>query len=128
MARVVVIGGHGKVALQLARVLTERGDQVTSVFRNPDHSDDVAATGAEPVVADIEKLDTNALARIMVYRQTIRSSPTRRPRRRRTPTCARATWTGRCSDPAGSPSSPRPDESRSTGKCAKSRVRTSHSS
>ena len=65
MARVVVIGGHGKVALQLARVLTERGDQVTSVFRNPDHSDDVAATGAEPVVADIEQLDTNALARLL---------------------------------------------------------------
>src|SRR5246500_5307635 len=62
MARIVVIGGHGKVALQLARILTERGDEVTSVFRNPDHSDDVAATGAKPVVADIEQLDTNALA------------------------------------------------------------------
>jgi uncharacterized protein YbjT (DUF2867 family) len=62
MARIIVIGGHGKVALQLARILTERGDQVSSVFRNPDHSDDVAATGAKPVVADIEQLDTNALA------------------------------------------------------------------
>lgn len=62
MARVIVIGGHGKVALQLARILTERGDQISSVFRNPEHSDDVAATGAKPVVADIEKLDTSALA------------------------------------------------------------------
>jgi uncharacterized protein YbjT (DUF2867 family) len=62
MARVVVIGGHGKVALELARILTERGDEVDSVFRNPDHSDDVAATGARPVVADIERLDTDALA------------------------------------------------------------------
>ncbi|OBF57053.1 NAD-dependent dehydratase [Mycobacterium sp. 852002-50816_SCH5313054-b] len=65
MARIVVIGGHGKVALQLARILTDRGDEVTSVFRNPDHSDDVAATGARPVVADIERLDTDALAGLL---------------------------------------------------------------
>jgi uncharacterized protein YbjT (DUF2867 family) len=65
MARIVVIGGHGKVALQLARVLTERGDEVSSVFRNPDHSDDVAITGAKPVVADIEQLDTRALAELL---------------------------------------------------------------
>ncbi|MFZ0905811.1 MAG: SDR family oxidoreductase [Mycobacterium sp.] len=61
MSRIVVIGGHGKVALHLARTLTERGDEVTSVFRNPDHAQDVAATGASPVVADIEALDTDAL-------------------------------------------------------------------
>ena len=65
MPRIVVIGGHGKVALLLARILTERGDAVTSVFRNPGHSADVAATGADPVVADIEQLDTNALADLL---------------------------------------------------------------
>ncbi|MCV7377426.1 NAD-dependent dehydratase [Mycobacterium alsense] len=65
MAHVIVIGGHGKVALQLARILTERGDAVSSVFRNPEHSDDVAATGARPVVADIERLDTDELARLL---------------------------------------------------------------
>ncbi|OBH89358.1 MULTISPECIES: SDR family oxidoreductase [unclassified Mycobacterium] len=65
MARVIVIGGHGKVALQLARILTERGDEVSSVFRNPEHSDDVAATGAKPVVADIERLDTDALTELL---------------------------------------------------------------
>ncbi|MEB3981316.1 SDR family oxidoreductase [Mycobacterium sp. 663a-19] len=63
--RIVVIGGHGKVALQLARILSERGDEVTSVFRNPDHSDDVAATGAHPAVADIERLDTATLADLL---------------------------------------------------------------
>jgi uncharacterized protein YbjT (DUF2867 family) len=66
MTRIVVIGGHGKVALHLARILTERGDQVTSVFRNPDHAEDVAATGARPVVADIETLDTDTLAELLV--------------------------------------------------------------
>jgi uncharacterized protein YbjT (DUF2867 family) len=65
MSRIVVIGGHGKVALHLARILTERGDQVTSVFRNPDHAQDVAATGAQPVVADIETLDTDTLAELL---------------------------------------------------------------
>ena len=65
MSRIVIIGGHGKVALHLARILTDRGDHVTSVFRNPDHGDDVAATGARPVVADIEKVDTDALSDLL---------------------------------------------------------------
>jgi uncharacterized protein YbjT (DUF2867 family) len=65
MSRIVIVGGHGKVALHLARTLTDRGDQVTSVFRNPDHADDVSATGARPVVADIEKLGTGALADLL---------------------------------------------------------------
>ena len=65
MSRIVIIGGHGKVALHLAPILTDRGDEVTSVFRNPDHTDDVSATGAHPVVADIEKLDTPALADLL---------------------------------------------------------------
>ncbi len=65
MARIIVIGGHGKVALELSRVLTERGDEVSSVFRNPEHADDVAASGAEPLVADVEKLDTDALGGLL---------------------------------------------------------------
>lgn len=65
MARVLIIGGHGKVALRLAKILTDRGDEVTSVFRNPDHSGEIQATGAHPVVADIENLDTDALAKIV---------------------------------------------------------------
>lgn len=65
MARIALIGGHGKVALQLARILTERGDEVSSVFRNPDHADDVAATGATPVVADIERLDVDELSSLL---------------------------------------------------------------
>ena len=65
MSRIVIVGGHGKVALHLARILTDRGDEVTSVFRNPDHAEDVAATGARPVVADIETMDTDALAELL---------------------------------------------------------------
>ncbi|GAA1973272.1 SDR family oxidoreductase [Nocardioides panacihumi] len=62
MANVVVLGGHGKVALLLAPLLVARGDGVTAVVRNPDHESDVAATGARPVVADIEELDVDGLA------------------------------------------------------------------
>nr|WP_090280629.1 SDR family oxidoreductase [Mycolicibacterium komanii]CRL76775.1 NAD dependent epimerase/dehydratase [Mycolicibacterium komanii] len=65
MARILIVGGHGKVALHLARILSDRGDEVTSVFRNADHSDEVSATGAGPVVADIEALDTEALAEVV---------------------------------------------------------------
>lgn len=65
MTRIVVIGGHGKIALHLTGILSERGDHVTSVFRNPDHAEEVAATGAAPVVADIEQLDTDALATLL---------------------------------------------------------------
>jgi uncharacterized protein YbjT (DUF2867 family) len=62
MTKILILGGHGKVALRLAPLLVERGDEVTSVFRNPDHEADVAATGARPVVADVEALDTAQLA------------------------------------------------------------------
>lgn len=65
MARIIVIGGHGKVALQLAPILTGRGDEVSSVFRNPDHRKDIAATGARAIVADIERLDTDGLADLL---------------------------------------------------------------
>lgn len=65
MARIAVIGGHGKVALHLNRLLTEAGDHVSAVIRNQDHSEEVKATGATPVVADIETLDTAALAAIL---------------------------------------------------------------
>jgi uncharacterized protein YbjT (DUF2867 family) len=65
MSRIVIVGGHGKVALHLARILSERGDEVTSVIRNPDHAADVSATGAKPLVADIEHLDTAALADVV---------------------------------------------------------------
>ena len=62
MTRVAIIGGHGKVALQLAKDLAANGHQVTSLVRNPDHVTEVAATGAAPVVADVEKLDTAGIA------------------------------------------------------------------
>lgn len=65
MANIVIIGGHGKVARKLERLLTDRGDVVDAVIRNPDHTDDVEATGARAVVADIELLDVDGLAQLI---------------------------------------------------------------
>lgn len=62
MARILIIGGHGKVALLLAPVLVARGDEVTAVIRNPAHADAVRATGAAPEVFDIERENRAALA------------------------------------------------------------------
>lgn len=65
MARIIIVGGHGKVALLLAPLLTARGDQVTSIIRNPEHADDVRATGADPLVFDVETEGRDALADIV---------------------------------------------------------------
>jgi uncharacterized protein YbjT (DUF2867 family) len=54
---VVVAGGHGKVALRLLRRLAERGDRARGLIRNPDHAADLEASGAEPVLCDLEQED-----------------------------------------------------------------------
>jgi uncharacterized protein YbjT (DUF2867 family) len=65
MARITIIGGHGKVALRLARLLSERGDHVSAWVRNGDHAGDVQAAGATPVVADVEVLTEEAMAEVL---------------------------------------------------------------
>ncbi|MGR0319523.1 SDR family oxidoreductase [Agromyces sp. ZXT2-3] len=71
MAKVLIIGGHGRVALQLGRILRERGDQVDSVIRNPDQSVEVEKTGARPIVADVETMDVPALAELIAGHDAI---------------------------------------------------------
>ncbi len=57
MSTIVIAGGHGKIALRLATLLSARGDTVRSLIRNPGHEAGVRAVGAEPVLADMERLD-----------------------------------------------------------------------
>ncbi|TBN56505.1 NAD-dependent dehydratase [Glaciihabitans arcticus] len=71
MTRILIIGGHGKIALLLAPLLIARGDEVTSLIRNPAHEDDVAATGATPLVADIEQLATPDLSGLFAGQDAI---------------------------------------------------------
>lgn len=60
--KVVIVGGHGKIALLAAPKLVEDGFAVDSLIRNPDHAADVSAAGARPVVLDIENADTQQIA------------------------------------------------------------------
>ena len=52
--RVVIAGGHGKIALLVERLVAERGDQAVGLIRNPNHAAEVRAAGAEAVVCDLE--------------------------------------------------------------------------
>ena len=63
--RTTIIGGHGKVALRLARMLSESGHEVTAWVRNADHVADVGATGAAALVADVERLDVDEMATLL---------------------------------------------------------------
>ena len=51
---VVVAGAHGQVARRLTRLLAARGERVRGLVRNPGHTGDVRADGAEPVLCDLE--------------------------------------------------------------------------
>lgn len=60
--RVVIAGGHGKIALRLSRLLTVRGDDVLGVIRNPAQAADLASHGATAAVLDLEHTDRDTLA------------------------------------------------------------------
>ncbi|MDO8382726.1 MAG: NAD(P)H-binding protein [Microbacterium sp.] len=62
MSRILIIGGHGKVARLLTPLLAARGDEVSAVIRNAEHTADVEGDGATAVVADVESLDRAELA------------------------------------------------------------------
>ena len=62
MSRIVIIGGHGKVALLAAPLLVGAGHEVVSLIRDPAQADDVAATGAVPLVLSVEEASEAELA------------------------------------------------------------------
>ena len=61
--QVVIAGGHGKIAMHLTKLLIDRGDQVRSLIRNPDHAPEIEALGAKPVVSDLETDDIDAITK-----------------------------------------------------------------
>ena len=90
--RVVIAGGHGKIALLLEQLLAERGDQAVGLIRNPAHAADVRTAGAEAIPCDLEAATAEEVTGL-VAGLTRWCSPLARPgqRRRR----ARTLWTGR---------------------------------
>ncbi|TMR19929.1 SDR family oxidoreductase [Nonomuraea turkmeniaca] len=60
--RIIIAGGHGKIALRLAERLRSGA---VGLVRNPAHVADVEATGAEAVVCDLEKASVDEVAEIV---------------------------------------------------------------
>lgn len=71
MAKVILIGGHGKVARSTAPRLVAAGHTVTSVIRSPDQVDAVRAPGVDPVVADVETLGVAAFGELIAGHDVI---------------------------------------------------------
>ncbi|QYC41312.1 putative sugar epimerase YhfK [Nonomuraea coxensis DSM 45129] len=60
--RIIIAGGHGKIALRLAARLREGA---VGLVRNPAHVADVEATGARAVVCDLERASVEEVAGIV---------------------------------------------------------------
>jgi uncharacterized protein YbjT (DUF2867 family) len=63
--RVVIAGGHGKIALLLERLLAGRGDQAVGLIRNPAHVADVQQAGAEAFICDLEAASADEVAVVL---------------------------------------------------------------
>lgn len=60
--KITIIGGHGKVALLTAELLSARGDTVTSIIRNPNQVPEIESAGANALVLNVESASTDELA------------------------------------------------------------------
>lgn len=63
--RVVIAGGHGKIALRLAKLLATDGHTPVGLIRNPDHAADLREVGAEPVLLDLEGAEVDAVREVL---------------------------------------------------------------
>lgn len=63
--KVVIAGGHGKIALRLTKLLADKGDDVVGIVRNPEHVDDVKQAGGDAVVLDLEEATVDDVAAIL---------------------------------------------------------------
>ncbi|WP_326956416.1 NAD(P)H-binding protein [Amycolatopsis sp. NBC_01286] len=63
--RVVIAGGHGQIALRFERLLAARGDEGVGIIRNPAHTADLEAAGAQAVVLDLESSDVDTVAEVL---------------------------------------------------------------
>ena len=60
--RVVIGGGHGKVARAIERQLADRGDEAVGLVRNSAHVPVLTELGAQAVVVDLESATVEAVA------------------------------------------------------------------
>ncbi|MEO6866747.1 MAG: SDR family oxidoreductase [Gaiellales bacterium] len=63
--RVVIAGGHGKVALRLTQLLADRGDEPIGLIRSEEQGADIEARGGAWEVVDLESAAVGELADLM---------------------------------------------------------------
>ncbi|MEV7832958.1 SDR family oxidoreductase [Streptomyces subrutilus] len=63
--RIVIAGGHGRIALRLERLLAARGYEVAGIIRDPAQGDALRDAGAEPVLCDLESASVEHVAGIL---------------------------------------------------------------
>ncbi|CAM2782553.1 NAD(P)-binding oxidoreductase [Prescottella defluvii] len=63
--RIVIAGGHGKIARHLTKLLTASGDRAVALIRNPDHEGPVRALGALPEIVDLERATVDEVAAVL---------------------------------------------------------------
>lgn len=62
MSRIAIVGGHGKIALQAAEILSADGHEVTSLIRKPEQRSDIETAGATASIIDLESASKDDLA------------------------------------------------------------------
>jgi uncharacterized protein YbjT (DUF2867 family) len=65
LMRVVIAGGHGKIALLLSGLLAGQGDTAVGLIRSAAHTADLQAVGAQAVALDLENSDAAQVARAL---------------------------------------------------------------
>lgn len=68
---IIIIGGHGKVALRSIPLIVQAGHEVTAVIRDPAQASDIELAGAAPVVEDIQSLDAEGWDRLLAGRDAV---------------------------------------------------------
>ncbi|MEU8519807.1 NAD(P)H-binding protein [Streptomyces sp. NBC_01216] len=63
--RIVIAGGHGRIALRLERLLAARGHRPVGIVRTPGQAADLRAAGAEPAVLDLESASPDEVVAVL---------------------------------------------------------------
>jgi uncharacterized protein YbjT (DUF2867 family) len=63
--RIVVAGGHGQIALQLERLVSQDGHEVVGMIRTSEHVRDLEDAGARWAMVDLEDTDVAAMTEVV---------------------------------------------------------------
>ncbi|MFJ8697285.1 SDR family oxidoreductase [Streptomyces roseolilacinus] len=63
--RIVIAGGHGRIARRLERLLTAAGHEVGGIIRKLEQASALREAGAEPVVLDMESASLEMVAAVL---------------------------------------------------------------